>query len=171
MSKSASCSSAKASGVTGARCIDAVALNVSPCSEAFTACLIRGRLPLHLHSPALPQDNNRDWGCSSQAYHCRHFPIARCTFLPFNKISTTAASLFFLCKDSPARALQVPVGTPYLCTKFQHAFRIFFFTPCRTVAKQNVVFQNFPGYSLHFALSTVGSYMHVKITKAQCFNL
>jgi hypothetical protein len=40
----------------------------------------------------------------------------------------------------------------------------------QVVAKQNVVFQNFPGYSLHFALSTVGSYMHVKITKAQCFN-
>ena len=111
------------------------------------------------------------WAACPYTSLCRHFPISRCTFLPFNKISTTAASLFFLCKDSPARALQVPVGTPYLCTKFQHAFRIFFFTPCRTVAKQNVVFQNFPGYSLHFALSTVGSYMHVKITKAQCFNL
>ena len=109
MSKSASCSSAKASGASGARCIDAVGLNVSSCSEAFTACFIRGRFPLHLHSPALPHDNNRDWGCSSHAYHCRHFPIARCTFLPFNKISTTAASLFFLCKDSPARALQVPL--------------------------------------------------------------
>ena len=125
----------------------------SPCLRVLTWLSFRELLPPCIHSPTLPQDNNRDLGALSYTSDCRHFPIARCTFSPFNKISATVASLFFLCKDSPARALQVPVVAPYLCTKFQHAFRIFFFTPCLPVAKQNVVFQNFPCYSLHFALS------------------
>ena len=130
-------------------------------------------LPPCIYSLAPPQDNNRDWSCSSHAYHCRHFPITRCTFLPFNKISTTAASLFFLCKDSLARALQVPLlKQVHTHIPAQNFNTLSAFSSLRqVVAKQNVVFQNFPGYSLHFALSTVGSYMHVKITKAQCFNL
>ena len=102
---------------------------LSPCLRVLTRFSSRQLLPPCIHSPALPHENNRDLSALSYTSYCRHFPIARCTFSPFNKISTTVASLFFLCKDSPARALQVPVAAPYPCTKFKHAFRIFFFTP------------------------------------------
>jgi hypothetical protein len=63
--------------------------------------------------------------------------------LPFNKISTTAASLFFLCKDSPARALQVPLLKqvhPSISTQNFNTLSAFSLDK----PTQNVVFQNFP---------------------------
>ena len=73
--------------------------------------------------------------------------VTRCALLPS----------FFLCKGSPDRALQVPVTELIInFTKFQHAFRIFFLTPCHTVAKENAVFPNFPCDSLPLALSLLG---------------
>ena len=73
------------------------------------------------------------------------FSITRCTFLPFNKISSTAASLFFLCKDSPARALQVPLlKQVHSHISAQNFNTLSAFSSSRqVVAKENVVFQNF----------------------------
>ena len=81
-------------------------------------------------------------------------------------ISPLRCFLFFLCKVSHARALQVPVQNPYIHTKFRNTFRIFFHPKGSASLKENVAFLNFPWYSLHPDTSTSGSPKHVKITKA-----